>query len=149
MASTFYLWFKVGHIVGFVAWFAGIFYIWRLFVYHAETESDAVRAQLAIMEYRLYKYIMRPAASITILFGLSLFYINSDLIYSVWIWVKLTLVTGVLIQHFLAEHYRNQLAEGRTFDSKFFRIMNEVPTLLLIGIVILAVLKDTFFSFLL
>ncbi len=136
------LWFKSFHIIGFVAWFAGIFYIWRLFVYHSESPSQEVRSQLAIMEYKLYKYIMRPSMVVTLFFGAALLYLEWNAFWQMgWIWLKLVCVAGVLANHFLAEYYRIQLAQGRTYPSRRFRILNEVPTLLLIAIVLLVMLK--------
>ncbi|MBL8021828.1 MAG: CopD family protein [Leptospirales bacterium] len=136
------LWIKAIHIIGFTAWFAGIFYIWRLFVYHADTESQAVRDQLAIMERKLYKFIMRPAMVITLACGVGLFYLQWDVIArSYWIWIKVGLVLLVLGNHFLSNYYRLQLARGVSYKGRRFRFLNEVPTLLLICIVLLAVLK--------
>ncbi|HMX56353.1 MAG TPA: protoporphyrinogen oxidase HemJ [Leptospiraceae bacterium] len=136
------LWLKAFHIIGFTAWFAGIFYIWRLFVYHAETTSEDVRNQLAIMEYKLYKYIMRPAMVVTLFFGFALLYLQWEAFFrSAWIWLKLCLVALVLANHFMAESYRKKLARGMAYKSRIFRILNEMPTVLLIGIVLLVVLK--------
>lgn len=137
-----YLWFKVFHIVGFVAWFAGIFYIWRLFVYHAEAESDEVRKTLALMEVRLYRIIMLPAMAVTLFFGLALLGFQwKAFTQSLWLWGKLSLVLLVMVQHFLADHYRKRLAAGEKFSSKRFRLLNEVPVVFLLGIVILVVVK--------
>ncbi|MCE9599655.1 MAG: CopD family protein [Spirochaetia bacterium] len=137
-----FLWIKAIHIIGFTAWFAGIFYIWRLFVYHAETNSEDVRNQLAIMERKLYKFIMRPAMVLTLCCGILLFYFQWDAIArSVWIWLKILLVLFVLGNHFLADYYRKQLAAGVRYTGRRFRYLNEVPTILLICIVLLVVLK--------
>ncbi len=137
-----YLWFKALHIIGFVAWFAGMFYIWRLFVYHAGTSSYDVKVQLAIMERKLYQIIMGPAMVFTIAFGIGLLVIRWEGIYqSVWIWLKIGLVFLLFLMHLLAGRYRHQLERGREYNPRIFRILNEVPTLLLFGIVILAVLK--------
>jgi putative membrane protein len=137
-----YLWFKVIHIVGFTAWFAGIFYIWRLFVYHSETESKEVKDTLSVMERKLYKIIMRPAMVVTLFFGFGMFYLNWDSYHkSIWIWLKIALVSIVLFTHFLADWYREQLLLGKTYNSKKFRMLNELPTILLILIVILVIFK--------
>lgn len=139
---TFYLWAKALHIIGIVAWFAGIFYIWRLFVYHAEASSKEVKDTLAIMERKLYKIIMTPAMYFSLAFGFFMLYLNWDyLAYTYWLWVKLFFVAGVVVLHFLSDYYRKQLLAGASYPSKLFRILNEVPTLLLILIVILVVLK--------
>ncbi len=137
-----YLWFKVIHIVGFTAWFAGIFYIWRLFVYHSETNSQEVKDTLSVMERKLYKIIMRPAMVVTITFGTGMFYLNWDSFHrGIWIWLKIFLVCIVLFTHYLADWYREQLLLGKTYNSKKFRMLNEVPTILLILIVILVIFK--------
>jgi len=137
-----YLWIKALHIISMVAWFAGIFYIWRLFVYHAETESEDVRKTLQIMERRLYFAIMMPAMIATVIFGLWLVILAWESFYqSGWLWTKIGLVFLVLGSHFMSDYYRRKLLEGRKYHSKIFRILNEVPTILLIVIVILVVLK--------
>jgi len=133
---------KALHIISMVAWFAGLFYIWRLFVYHAETESEEVRKTLAVMERRLYKVIMTPAMIATIVFGLGLIHFQLDTLLSTyWFWVKLVLVTVLIGIHHMANMYRKKLLNGERFDSKRFRILNEMPTLILIAVVFLAVLK--------
>ena len=139
-----FLWLKALHIIGVIAWLAGIFYIWRLYVYHSETSSPEVRDQLAIMEARLLRYIMRPAAMVALGFGTALLVLGwSVYTQAIWIWVKLALVAGVVASHGMAEMYRIRLARGEMISSMRFRIQNELPTLLMIGIVILAVLKDS------
>lgn len=138
----FYLWAKALHIIGIIAWFAGIFYIWRLFVYHSETNSQEVRDTLSVMERKLYKIIMQPAMVFSLFFGFLMFYLNWEyLSTAIWMWSKLGLVCGVLFVHFLSDWYRIQLLNGKTYSSKRFRILNEVPTVLMIIIVILVVLK--------
>ncbi len=142
-----FLWFKTLHLIGVIAWLAGIFYIWRLYVYHSESTSHEVRSQLAIMEARLLRYIMRPAAVVAIGFGTALLVHGWDgYSRALWIWLKLALVAGMIANHGLAEYYRVRLSRGDTFASRRFRILNEVPTLLMIGIVILAVFKESLFG---
>ena len=137
-----YLWIQAFHIVAFTAWFAGIFYIWRLFVYHCETDSVETKKTFEIMEIKLYRIIMRPAMFVTIFLGVMMFVLQWDrLKNSTWIWLKITLVGIVIFQHHLAGFYLNKLSSGEIYNSKKFRILNELPTLLLIAIVILAVLK--------
>ncbi len=142
-----FLWFKALHLIGVIAWLAGIFYIWRLFVYHSESTLPEVRDQLSIMEARLMRYIMRPASVFAIGFGLALLISGwSGYARSVWIWLKLALVAGMMANHGMAEYYRLQLLRGQSFPSRRFRILNEMPTLLMIGIVILAVFKDSLWT---
>ncbi len=137
-----YLWFKAIHIIGLIAWFAGIFYIWRLFVYHVEATSDEVKSTLAVMERKLYFIIMRPAMFVTLIFGFAMLYLQwNSFAYTIWIWLKIFLVCIVVFQHHLANYYRKKLLEGIVYRSRKFRLWNEVPTLLMIFIVILVVLK--------
>jgi protoporphyrinogen IX oxidase len=137
-----FLWIKAFHIIALVAWFAGIFYIWRLFVYHAESTSEDMRQTLIIMERRLYFAIMMPAMIVTLGLGFCLLYLSWESYHaSGWIWTKIGLVFILLINHFMADYYRRKLLEGRRYRSKIFRILNEMPTILLIAIVILVVIK--------
>ena len=134
--------FRALHIVGFVAWFAGMFYIWRLFVYHAESESEAVKQTLDVMAEKLYRIIMRPASLFTLLCGLGTLWFRSDLLTaSYWIYVKLALVAGLFAWQFLANQYRKRLLAREAIPSRRFRLMNEVPTLILLAVVFLAVFK--------
>ncbi|MEQ8350134.1 MAG: protoporphyrinogen oxidase HemJ [Leptospiraceae bacterium] len=137
-----YLWFKAIHLIFMVAWFAGMFYIWRLFVYHVETEHQSVRDQLAIMERKLYQIIMTPAMVITWVFGLAMVYLQwTAFAKAGWLHAKITLVLFLVFWHFLAGYYRKQLLAGRNYPSRRFRLMNEVPTLVLIAVIILAVIR--------
>lgn len=137
-----YLWIKAFHIIFMVAWFAGMFYIWRLFVYHQENPHKEVKNQLIIMAKKLYKIIMMPAMIATISLGIVLLILNWNYFENViWIWIKIVFVLILLYWHFLSRYYIKQLENQKLYSSKQFRIMNEVPTLLLILIVILAILK--------
>ena len=138
-----YLICKSLHIIGFVAWFAAMFYIWRLFVYHAEAGSEEVRQTLATMERRLFRAILVPASIFTLVFGFITLYIRWDaLAATYWIWIKLFLVGGLLVLQQMAAYYRNQFLQGVVYaSSRRFRLLNEVPTLILIVVVLLAVLK--------
>ncbi len=137
-----YLWLKAFHIISLIAWYAGIFYIWRLFVYHSMSTSREAKEQFMVMERKLLSVIMKPAAILTILPGVWMLVLQWDAFsVSLWIWLKIVLVLLVLFQHGLAEYYRRRLAAGVEYPHKKFRILNEFPTLLLIGIVLLVVLK--------
>lgn len=138
----FYLYLKAFHIISIVAWFAGIFYIWRLFVYHEENPSIEVKNQLLIMARRLYLIIMSPAMILAVTFGMILLFTRLNIYVNVyWIWIKLGFVVLVIYWHFLAGYYLQQLENKKSYSSKKFRILNEIPTILLIIIVILAVVK--------
>lgn len=139
---NYYLWLKAFHIISLVAWFAGIFYIWRLFVNHAMTDSQAVKDQLGIMEGKLIRIIMNPAMILTVGFGLTMLVLQLSAFLSTgWIWVKLMLVLVLLANHFMAVRYHKRLLAGEAFPHRRFRFLNEIPTLILIGVVLLAVLK--------
>lgn len=139
-----YLWIKVVHVLAVISWMAGLFYLPRLFVYHAENmgKTDLVRV-FAVMERRLLKAIMRPAALVAIVTGL--WHIGSGNWFGpvpVWLWLKLLLVAGMLAFHGLLEVHAGRFRDGReTRPGRYFRIINEVPTVLLIGIVILVIVK--------
>jgi putative membrane protein len=125
-----------------VAWFAGMFYIWRLFVYHAETSSEEVKKTLTVMENKLYKIIMTPAMIVTVTLGIWMILLKLDYFLSVtWIWIKLAAVTLLIVLHFMSASYKSRLQSGEAFHSKKFRMMNEIPTLILFIAVILAILK--------
>lgn len=133
---------KALHIIAFVAWFAGMFYIWRLFVYQAESESPETIATLQVMARKLHRIILTPASIATLVFGIGLFAMRwQAYATSLWIWSKLALIGGLFFLQYLAGRYRQRLEAGERFTSRQFRVLNEVPTLLLIAIVLLAVFK--------
>lgn len=137
------LYIKAFHIISMVAWFAGLFYLPRLFVYHADTQDAISLSRFKIMEKRLYYGITWPAALITTLLGLWL--ISYNLGYYLragWMHEKLSLVALLWAYHLLCGHYLKAFAQDNNQKSvRFFRIYNEIPTLLLISIVILVVVK--------
>ena len=135
-----YLIFKALHLIAMVAWFAGLFYLPRLFVYHVERPEAA--PTLTIMEHKLAVYIMRPAAAVTFICGIALILINPAVLEMGWLHAKLALVLLLVTYHATLEIHRAKLKTGRnTKSGRFFRMYNEIPTLLLIIIVFLAVLK--------
>ncbi len=137
------LYVKAFHIVAVVAWFAALFYLPRLFVYHAQTHDEISLERFKIMERRLYYGIMWPAALVTTLLGIGL--ISYDLSYYLkagWMHAKLSLVFCVWIYHLFCGHYLKRFAANKSLKSSlFFRVFNEAPTLLLVGIVLLVVVK--------
>ncbi|PWY55275.1 protoporphyrinogen oxidase HemJ [Legionella qingyii] len=137
------LFIKAFHIIAMVAWFAGLFYLPRLFVYHADTQDETSLTRFKIMERRLYYGITWPAAILTTLLGIWLISYNLSYYMSVgWMHAKLSLVVILWIYHLLCGHYLKLFAQHKNQkNSRFFRIYNELPTLLLIGIVILVVVK--------
>lgn len=134
---------KAFHIIAMVAWFSGIFYLPRLFVYHAETKDILSLERFKIMERRLYFGITWPSAIITTVLGLSLITYNYQYYLKAgWMHAKLGLVVLLWVYHLLCGHFRQQFAEDKNNKtSTFYRIFNEIPVLFLIAIVLLVVLK--------
>lgn len=137
------LWVKAFHIIFMVAWFAGLFYLPRLFVYHAETTDPLSLARFCVMEKRLYYAITMPAAILTTLFGVWLVWFNWQYyMIAGWLHTKLLLVILLWVYHLACGYFVKIFAHHRNQKgARFFRIFNEVPTLFLVGIVLLVVLK--------
>lgn len=139
-----YLWTKVIHILAMISWMAGLFYLPRLYVYHAENPRnlDVIRV-FKVMERRLLTAIMRPAAVVTFITGLLLIWLGSwSAPMPVWLVWKLILVLAMAAFHGLLEMHVVRFREDREArPGRYFRIINELPTVLLIGIVILVVVK--------
>jgi putative membrane protein len=131
------------HLAAMVAWFAGLFYLPRLFVYHLENLKNAQMAKVFLtMEKRLLRVIMRPAAVVTLLAGLGLVVTEPFVLQQGWLHAKLGLVLLLLAYHGSLEYTHLLLRANRpTKSSRFFRLYNEVPTLLLLAILTLAVAK--------
>lgn len=129
------------HIIGFVSWFAGLFYLPRLFVYHAMTNEKVVSEQLKIMERKLFLYIMNPAMLVTIISGLVLMgdYLALHPTHNAWLYAKLMLVFFLILYHVICGYYLAIFeSDFNKLSHKFYRYFNEVPTVILILIVILA-----------
>ena len=134
---------KALHIISMVAWFAGLFYLPRLFVYHAEAIDSISLDRFKVMERRLYFAITWPAALLTTGFGLWLVAYNYEYYLKAgWFHAKFALVVLLWIYHLLCGHFVKRFAANKN-DRKayFFRLFNEIPTVLLIGIVLLVVIK--------
>lgn len=137
-----YLWIKGWHIIGVVCWFAALFYLPRLFVYHAQSTDKLSHERFVIMERRLYRGIMWPSGIATTGLGLWMLHLNPGLLQQKWMHIKLGLILLLWIYHLFCGYYRKRLIETPDLKSHvFFRFFNEGPTLLLIAIVLLAVLK--------
>ena len=144
LSGTAYLWIKALHIISVIAWMAGLLYLPRLFVYHAEAKPGSELSEtLKIMERRLLKYIMNPAMLSSLLFGgLMLLTFDRDSWIQGWLHGKLGLAVLLLVSHMAMGRWRRDFAQDRNARSqKFYRIANEVPAVLMIGIIILAVAK--------
>ena len=131
---------KVLHIISFVSWFAGLFYLPRLFVYHVENNTNREMNEVfQKMEYKLLRIIMNPAMILTWIFGLALIHYVE---FAWWLALKLVLVSILTAFHmYLAKIRKNLENNYRDYTSKYFRIINEVPTILLVLIIILVVVK--------
>ena len=139
-----YLLFKSLHLIAVISWMAGLLYLPRIFVYHAENINDTKSKEIfKIMEKKLYFYIMMPAMILSWIFGLILiFIIGFDILLVTWIQFKLIFVVLLTFYHFYLGQCRNSLAFGKNNKtSKFFRVINEIPTILLILIVFIVVFK--------
>lgn len=134
---------KAFHIIGMVAWFAGLFYLPRLFVYHADALDEISISRFKIMEHRLFYAITTPAAILTLVLGVSLiFYNKSYYLQANWMQIKFLLVALLVIYHLFCGYYLHLFkSDNNKLSSRFYRFFNEVPTLLLIGIVVLVVVK--------
>ena len=147
--------FKILHIVGFVSWFAGLFYLVRMMVYHTEAydrpqpEQDILRAQFHLMEMRVYKIICNPAMIVTWIGGLMMIYLYCNKLGMEWLKMNHWLLFKILLVFFMSGYLGyckkliTQLKEGKTkFSSTQFRLFNEVPTLFLVLISSVAVFKN-------
>lgn len=140
---------KALHIIFVVSWFAGLFYIVRLFIYHTEAlqkeepARDVLHKQFIIMERRLTNIIMTPAMVLTIIFGGWMLYLNPAYLKLTWMWVKIGLVVVLIgYHHYCYKIMRNLKHEKIIMSSTKLRFFNEIATLLLIGIVFLVVVKS-------
>jgi len=142
-----YEWIKALHIIAVIAWMAGMLYLPRLFVYHCAAETGSVQSEtFKVMERRLLRAIINPAMIATWVFGLWLAWLGPDSRYgwfaSGWLWAKIILVLGLSAVHGLLARWMKDFAHDRNRHSqRFFRVINEVPTILMILIVLLVVLK--------
>lgn len=144
-----YLWFKAFHIVGVVVWFAGLFYLVRLFVYHVEANEQPeparsiLQQQYQIMEKRLYKLITTPGMVLTVAMAIALVVTNPDLLKQPWLHVKLAFVGATVVYHHYCARIMKQMAAGEfKWSGQQLRGLNEVPTVFLVIIVLLAVFKN-------
>ena len=137
-----YLWVKALHLIAVMSWMAGLLYLPRLFVYHSMVEAVSVRAQtFKLMERRLLKAIMNPAMILTWALGLWLLHQNPELLVMPWMWIKLACVVMMTAAHMVFARMRRQLELDIALSEKAYRLWNEVPTVLMIIIVIMAVVE--------
>jgi putative membrane protein len=135
-----FLWIKAIHIISVIAWMAGLLYLPRLFVYHSDKEIEQNTSNtFKVMERKLYRFIMNPSVALVWITGLILFYYSG---IETWLLVKIALVILMTFFHiFLGQRLRDFTADANKYSSRFFRIINEVPTIIMIIIVFLVVLQ--------
>ena len=142
-----YLLFKSIHLIAVISWMAGLLYLPRIFVYHSEgvrdNKSEDLMATFKVMERRLFIYIMNPAMIVSWIFGILLIHtIGINNVGFLWLQLKLILVVILTIYHlFLFQCLRKFAQNNNVFSSKFYRIINEIPTVLLIAIILVVVFK--------
>jgi putative membrane protein len=138
-----YLWLKALHIIAIVCWFAGLFYLPRLFVYHAMSEDQPSRERFKVMERKLYRGIMTPSMIATLIFGGWMIALNPTLFSTGgWLHAKLALVVLLIAYHFMCGSQLKRFTRDENSRSHvFYRWFNEVPVLFLLAIVILVVVK--------
>ena len=141
---NYYLLFKSLHLISVISWMAGLLYLPRIFVYHAETINNEEKIKtFKLMEKRLFLYIMSPAMILSWFFGILLIHsIGLESFANLWLQLKLVMVLLLTYYHFFLFHCLKKLSQDCSkYSSKFYRIINEVPTLLLIGIIFTVVFK--------
>ena len=140
---NFYLLFKSLHLISVISWMAGLLYLPRIFVYHSEADHESQKRIFMVMERKLYNYIMMPAMLLSWLFGLLLIHsIGLEVLSELWMQIKTVLVIILTYYHFILGKYLGDFAlDTNTKSSKFFRIINEIPTIILIVVVFVVIFK--------
>jgi putative membrane protein len=141
--ADYFNWIKAAHVISMVCWFAAIFYLPRLFVYHAMSDDRISHERFAIMERKLYRGIMTPSMIATWIFGIWMLVLGWD-VYKTqgWLHAKLTLVVLLSAYHGACGFYRKKLIDNAHYKTdKFWRWFNEVPVLVLVAVVILVIVK--------
>jgi putative membrane protein len=138
-----FLWLKALHLIAVVCWFAGLFYLPRLFVYHAMAEDQVSRERFKVMERKLYRGIMWPSLVLTVLFGAWMLAGNWSFYKTQgWMHAKLFLVTLLVAYHLACGHYLRALRDDQSRKSHiFFRVFNELPVLILVAVIILVIVR--------
>ena len=141
---NYYLLFKSLHLISVISWMAGLLYLPRLFVYHAETLNNQDKSEtFKIMEKRLFFYIMSPTMVLSWLFGIVLIYlVGVESLNYLWLQLKIGMVLLLTVYHFFLSYWLKCFdTDYSKYSPKFYRIINEVPTLLLVGIIFIVVFK--------
>ena len=143
---NFYLLYKSLHLVSVISWMAGLLYLPRIFVYHSDAKHESQKDVFKVMERKLYNYIMMPAMLLSWLFGVLLIHsLGFEVFAELWMQIKTILVVILTYYHFLLGKYLNDFAiNDNKKSSKFYRIINEVPTIILIVVVFVVVFKPLY-----
>ena len=138
-----YLFFKSLHLIAVISWMAGLLYLPRIFVYHSEANHESQKTVFKIMERKLYNYIMMPAMLLSWLFGVLLIHsLGFGIFLELWMQIKIAAVVILTFYHFTLGKYLNDLAlDNNQKTSKFFRIYNEIPTIILIVVIFVVIFK--------
>ncbi len=138
-----YLLLKSLHLIAVISWMAGLLYLPRIFVYHSEADHESQKKVFKVMERKLYNYIMMPAMLLSWLFGILLIHNLGFVIFSeLWMQIKIVAVLILTYYHFTLGKYLNDFAlENNQKTSKFFRIYNEIPTLILVVVIFVVIFK--------
>ena len=138
-----YLLFKSLHLIAVISWMAGLLYLPRIFVYHSESNSDSQKKVFKVMERKLYKYIMMPAMFVSWFFGILLIHnLGFSVFLELWMQAKILLVTILTYYHFTLGKFLSDFASNNNKKtSKFFRIYNEIPTIILIVVIFFVIFK--------
>ena len=140
---NFYLLFKSLHLIAVISWMAGLLYLPRIFVYHSEADHESQKKVFKIMERKLYNYIMMPAMLLSWLFGVLLLHSLGFSIFSeLWMQTKTVLIIILTYYHFTLGKYLNDFAiDNNQKTPKFFRVYNEIPTIILIVVIFVVIFK--------
>ena len=138
-----YLLFKSLHLIAVISWMAGLLYLPRIFVYHSEASHESQKSIFKIMEKKLYNYIMMPAMLLSWLFGIGLIHNLSFLVFlELWMQIKITSVLILTYYHFtLGKYLRDFEVDNNQKSSRFFKIYNEIPTIILVVVIFVVIFK--------
>ena len=138
-----YLLFKSLHLIAVISWMAGLLYLPRIFVYHSETNDNSQKTVFKIMERKLYNYIMMPAMLLSWLFGILLIHSIGFSVFSE-LWMQIKIIAVIILTHYhftLGKYLKDFAVDNNQKTSKFFRIYNEIPTLILIVVIFVVIFK--------
>ena len=140
---NFYLLFKSLHLIAVISWMAGLLYLPRIFVYHSEANHESQKAVFKTMEKKLYNYIMMPAMLLSWLFGVLLIHnLGFDIFSELWMQIKIIAVVILTYYHFTLGKFLSDFAtESNKKSSRFFRVYNEIPTIILIVVIFVVIFK--------